>query len=143
MDERVKNEYRKIYAELCSLMMLVTAVSLLIKLLILRLALTACVTEYVLLVGGSLYFWIRQTMLGLDPNADETADRRKAKRRFLISFAAGLVGLLLSQVLRNGYDHFPWIELILFVCAFTAAYLISRSFAHWNAEKKARKYEDS
>lgn len=144
MDERVKNAYQKIYAELCSLLIAVAAVSVLIKVLVFDLPPSCCVTELIIVIGGPVYLWIRQTMLGLDPEAGENVRRRK--KRFWISYFAGMVGLLTVFLIRNGFSA-PALLLyasyaLTFSAVFTAVYILSRRFAKWNAEKKAQKYEE-
>lgn len=144
MDERVKNAYQKIYAELCSLLVIAAAVSILIKFLVFDLPPSACVTELFMVVGAPLYLWIRQTMLGLDPNAGQ--DNRKRKKTFFITYCAGMAGLLVVFILRNGLSAaaiFPLaLTVLTFSAAFAATYILSRRFAKWNADKKAKKYED-
>lgn len=139
-----KNAYQKIYAELCSLLIMIAALSILIKVLIFEQSPTGCMTELVIVIGAPVYLWIRQTMLGLDPGAGENA--RKRKKRFCISYLAGMVGLLAVFLLRNGLSA-PALLLyapsaLTFSLVFAAVYILSRRFAKWNADKKAQKYEE-
>ena len=65
MDERVKGEYRQIYSELLSIILVFTAVSLLVKFFLFDAAVSECVTEFVILVFSPVYLAVRQFMRGI------------------------------------------------------------------------------
>lgn len=141
MDERVKNEYRKIYSELVALLIFVTAASAVIKVFLLNLPPSATATEFIIMIGSPVYLWIRQTMLGLDPEA--SLDEKKRRKNFAVSFTAGILVLFLCMLLKyRGVNADVLFHILSFAVIFSAVYILSRKFARKNAERKAKKYED-
>lgn len=143
MDERIKSAYQKIYSEFCTLIVLGAAASLLIKSLFFHAEPKALVTEFVILVGAPIYLWIRQTMLGLDPNAAANPHSKKAKKNYWLCLGCGLLAMtVVMSLMEGGLTPYVLINMLSFAVCFSTIYIASRSFAHWNAERKGKKYED-
>ena len=141
MDERVMGEYRKIYSELVSLIMAVTAVSLLVKYLIFDYGLRECATEFIILIGASLYLAVRQYMLGLDP--EDSLPKEKRRKRMLASFAGAFCGYaVVYAVKENGVSQSLWVNLFCFAAMYVAVYYLSGRVARYFSSRRGRKYEE-
>ena len=84
MDERVKGEYRQIYSELLSIILVFTAVSLLVKFFLFDAAVSECVTEFVILVFSPVYLAVRQFMARISCGVGRPGrpDRRRRMGEF-------------------------------------------------------------
>ncbi|MCI8454537.1 MAG: hypothetical protein HFE84_07975 [Lachnospiraceae bacterium] len=141
MDERVVAEYRRIYSELTSILVVFSAAALVIKLFFFEKTSADCVTEMVILVGTPIYMTVRQYMLGLDPEAAMPAGRRRKKA--VTAVIAGILGFAMAVAAKRGEFGLWSFEYILtFVVAFSFIYYISGRLAKYFAEKKNREYED-
>ena len=127
MDERVKGEYRQIYSELLSIILVFTAVSLLVKFFLFDAAVSECVTEFVILVFSPVYLAVRQFMRGIGPEDAVPAKRQK------IRFFCALGGLT---------DGGVWGNFLIFIVFFTLVYYASGKIGKHFSEKTAKQYED-
>lgn len=66
MDERIKLGLQKIYSELFTIILLLAAVSAVVKVLFLEQPLSNTLFEYVVMVGSPIYLTARRRMLKLD-----------------------------------------------------------------------------
>ena len=143
MDERVKNEYRKIYAELCSLIMLATAVSIILKIAVFHEPSRDIYFEFLIAVGAPLYLFVRQLMLGIDPYAAEKGGRKGRRKRFFVSLLAAITGMAVVTYGGNMSGKGDlFFNLVVFAAFYTAFYFLGRMLTQHNAERKAGKYED-
>lgn len=141
MDERIKNEYRKIYSELTSIIMVFVAISLLVKVNLFHMGTRECATEFIILVFSPLYMVVRQYMMGLDPNG--AVSKKKQKTAFLcaiLSAVAAFSGTMYWS--RGGFDRDAATGLVAFIAVFILVYFLSRKLGAYFSEKKAKKYED-
>lgn len=140
MDERVRNEYRKIYAELCCLLMLALAASVLTKVMFLGMAPAACITEFLLLVGAPVYCFVRQMMLGID--AEQQTGARLQFRNYVVSLVI-TVGVMTAGIrMRRHFETEDLATILGFVAAFTFVWFASRALASWNAKRHEKPYRD-
>lgn len=65
MDERVKDAYQRIYAELFRIALLICCVSIVIKILFLNMSAISCIPEYPIMIGSPIYLMIRSRMMGV------------------------------------------------------------------------------
>lgn len=141
MDERIKGEYRKIYSELLSIIMVFAACSLLVKFNLYDMELRACLTEFIILIFAPLYMAVRQYMLGLNPQ--EAAPKKKRRTQFLTAIFFAAAGFLLSAFFKEGRlgeDSFLYI--LSFIATFTFVYYVSWKLSAYFADRKSKKYED-
>lgn len=141
MDERIKEGYRKIYAELLMLILLADAISLLVQVLVLKLGWQAIATEFAILIFAPLYLMVRQNMLGIHAEGVISAKRRR--QRLWISLVAAFAAYMAASLAIKKSFHAAD---VLSALSFIAVYL----FVYWGAakinahfyRKKMRKYED-
>ena len=100
MDERVKGEYRQIYSELLSIILVFTAVSLLVKFFLFDAAVSECVTEFVILVFSPVYLAVRQFMRGIGP--EDAVPAKRQKIRFFCALGGAGLGYLAASGHRLG-----------------------------------------
>ena len=98
MDERIKSEYRKIYAGLVPLIILIASASIIIKLALLKWDAIYCMTELVILVFSSVYMFICCAVKGLK---NGYAGKRTLKN-LMITIIASLVVYFIISYVRNG-----------------------------------------
>ncbi len=145
MDERVKETYRKIYAELFSLTMLGCAVSIVVKIAWLGQDATACIPEYPILVGSPLYLAVRSRMLGVTQAQALTARKPYVRR---LSVFIGLIAALFVYclIVRNRSGEINWANtltfLIPFILCFIAAQIGYRKLEEKRQKKLDSKYEE-
>lgn len=65
MDERIKETYRKIYAELFVIVLFACCISMLIKFIFLHRSMPECILEFLILTGSPVYMAVRTRMLGV------------------------------------------------------------------------------
>ena len=141
MDERVQGEYRKIYSELLSLVMTVTAVSLLVKFLYFDYGLKECATEFIILIGGSLYLTVRQCMLGLGP--EDSMPKEKRRKRMLVSFIGTLCGYAFAYAVKSGeVSGHLWTDLLCFAAVYVFVYFLSGRLSSLFSVRREKKYGD-
>lgn len=141
MDERIKGEYRKIYAELLSIIMVFVALSLLVKFFFFDMGIAECRTEFIILIGSPLYMAARQYMLGIDPAAG--MQKAKRKKKALVSLACALACFLAAAYVKHGrMESWAWEYILSFAAAYVFIYFISEKAAKYFSDKKSRKYED-
>lgn len=141
MDERIKGEYRKIYSELLSIIMVFAACSLLVKFNLYDMELRACLTEFIILIFAPLYMAVRQYMLGLNPQ--EAAPKKKRRTQFLTAIFFAAAGFLLSAFFKEGRlgeDSFLYI--LSFIATFTFVYYVGWKLSAYFADRKSKKYEE-
>lgn len=141
MDERIKGEYRKIYSELLSMIMVFTAVSLLVKFNLYDMELRECLTEFIILIFAPLYMVVRQFMMGLNPQ--ETTSKKKKRIQFFVALFFASAGFLVSTFYKEGRLKEDTLFYILsFIATFTFVYYVSWKLSAYFAGRKAKKYED-
>ena len=141
MDERVKGEYRQIYSELLSIILVFTAVSLLVKFFLFDAAVSECVTEFVILVFSPVYLAVRQFMCGIGP--EDAVPAKRQKIRFFCALGGAGLGYLAASGAQGGLtDGGVWGNFLIFIAFFTLVYYVSGKLGKHFSEKKAKQYED-
>lgn len=92
MDERIKETYRKIYAELFVIVLFACCISMLIKFIFLHRSMPECILEFLILTGSPVYMAVRTRMLGVT-QVPFFQNRSRLRRR--TGLAAGLLTALL------------------------------------------------
>lgn len=137
MDERVKEEYRKIYAGLIPWIVIINALSIIIKFGILEWSPESCITELIVLVFVSLYMFVCCAMKGLVVKTD----RRQMIKRFATSLITALIvyGIMFfargKDLDQNALSFVFW-----FAVSYLVAMTLSQGFLNLRAKKQEEKY---
>lgn len=122
MDERIRQQYHKIYSELYIIILCLASASVIMKAIFFHEKLSCFGLEYIILVGSPIYRLIRCRMLGVI--ADSGSNQTKT---FLIRLAAALISFsavfALIMYFRNGSINI--LNYILFVIPFLFMFLLT------------------
>ena len=141
MDERIKGEYRKIYAELRSIMMIFCAGSLFVKFFFFGLDISACATEFMILIAAPVYMLVRQCVLGISPSAVMTKKKRRMK--VLLGLGSGLIAFMAVYYLKHGaLQTWAWQYILSFGTAFLFVHYIGFALSEFFSGRKSREYEE-
>lgn len=125
MDERIKQQYHKIYSEMYIIILCLAAASVVIKTAFFHGTMVTLSLEYIILVGSPLYRLIRCRMLGAvaEPAADNT-------RMFLIRLTAALLltAAIFGMVMYFRYGSINIRNYILFVIPYLLIFLLAALF---------------
>lgn len=140
MDERIKSEYRKIYAGLVPLIILIASASIIIKLALLKWDAIYCMTELVILVFSSVYMFICCAVKGLK---NGYAGKRTLKN-LMITIIASLVVYFIISYVRNGNVGRDVIEFIVsFVPTYVIVWFAADKLLAYRSKKQEDKYTDN
>lgn len=148
MDERVKNVYNRIYAELFRLTLLGCCLSVIVKFAILDMNVSDCILEYLILVISPVYLLIRSRMLGVTGAARLAGMRKDYNKRFKTALISGLIlsMFVITAILRNRGESVEWTDLIgaavPFVVCFCAVHVGFRKWEEWRQKKLDDRYGD-
>lgn len=92
MDERIKEGYHKIYAELFQITLVICALSVLIKVLYMGKNVTECIPEFPIMICAPLYQVIRCRMLGI---SQISSFSNKSTRNSYWILTAAILGFIL------------------------------------------------
>lgn len=144
MDERIKEVYRKIYAELFYLVLIGCCISVFVKLAFLGMDAVDCIPEYPILVGSPIYLAVRTRMLGVTQVT--TPDRKK--RRKALPLVCGLLTALFvfTAMMRSQtktVDVSACLTFIIpFVVMFAAGQILFRKLEERRQKKLDSRYDD-
>ena len=139
MDERVKSEYRKIYASLVPLIILIASASIIIKLALLKWDAIYCMTELVILVFSSVYMFICCAVKGLK---NGYAGKRTLKN-LMVTIITSLVVYFIISYVRNGSVGRDVIEFIVsFVPTYVIVWFTADKLLAYRSKKQEDKYMD-
>ena len=119
MDERVRQEYQKIYSELYFITLLVCCVSVIAKVMFFHQGIADCWLEYIVLVGSPVYRFVRCRMLNVSAPVVE-------KKAWMIRLAACLVTIsaVYAVVIYVRTGRLNLMELLTFLVPFIFIYLL-------------------
>ena len=135
MDERIKSEYRKIYAGLVPLIILITSASIIIKFTLLKWDAVYCTTELIILIFSSLYMFVCCAVKGLK---NGYAGKRTFKN-LIISIVSALIVYIIITYVRNGNMGRDVVE---FIFTFIPVYVITWFAADRLLAYRNKKQED-
>ncbi len=145
MDERIKETFHKIYAELFHLVMIGCCISVIVKLAFLGMDAVDCIPEYPILVGSPLYLAVRTRMLGV---TQLPAPGDKKKNRRILPLVCGLFVALMvfTAISRNHGDPVDLGKCIAFIVPFIVCFIAVqagyRKLEERRQKKLDSKYED-
>ncbi len=144
MDEREKEVFRKIYAELYLLIMIGCALSLIIKSTVFLKDLSDCIPEYLILVGSPIYLAIRTRMLGVTQVSRMPTPSKGRWTATLISTLTAL--FIFAGIRKNSVTPVDWKELMGFAVTFTLVFMLTqigyRKLEERRQKKLDSRYED-
>lgn len=140
MDERVKDAYQRIYAELFRIALLICCVSIVIKILFLNMGAISCIPEYPIMIGSPIYLMIRSRMMGVT-QAEMYKNRNTniVKPLFICSILA-LVFFIKLTTSQSG-ESMSLQTIFVFVIPFIAVFLIIRVGLRKWEEARQRKLD--
>lgn len=140
MDERVKETYRKIYAELFSLILFGCGLSIIIKIAFLDMSAASCIPEYPILVGSPVYLLIRSRMLGV--TQAEFLNNKPKKSRRLSTVSALLFSLLIfTAIARNHGEPVDWKTVLGFGAPFVIIFVLAQVGFRKLEERRQKKLD--
>lgn len=123
MDERIKDAYQKIYAELFRIALLICCVSIVIKILFLNMSAISCIPEYPIMIGSPIYLMIRSRMMGVtQAETFKNRNTNTVKILFVCSILA-LVFFIKFTTSQSG-ESMSLQTLFVFIIPFIAVFLI-------------------
>lgn len=144
MDERIKNGYTKLYAELARLIIYICAASTIIKMAFYHKNAVDCLPEYIILIGSPLYIAIRSRFLGITAVPVMPTAKKMAQK--MIIFCAIFFPMLMF-VSRQREQHIDWNTVTGFGIPFALLFLaISYFYQKWEWRRQQKldsHYEDS
>ena len=137
MDERIKETYRRIYAELFVITLSVCCISMLSKFILFHQSMKDCLLEFLILIGSPVYMAVRTRMLGVTqaPLFQETSRLRRRT-----GLAVGLLtGLFVFAAVRHSQNaETDFLSLAGFAVSFLVSFLLAQS-AYRKMEEKRQK----
>ncbi len=139
MDERIKETYHKIYAEMFYIVLLGCCVSVIIKLAFLRMDATDCIPEYPILVGTPLYLAIRTRMLGV---TQIPASRTKKNRKLLPLVCGAFTALFVFvAIMRNQGEPVDIQKCLIFIVPFLVTFVLAQAGFRKLEERRQKKLD--
>ncbi len=141
MDERIKETYRRIYAELFVITLSVCCISMLIKFILFHQSTKDCLLEFLILIGSPVYMAVRTRMLGV---TQAPLFQKTSRLRRRTGLAVGLLtGLFVFAAVRRSQNaETDFLSLAGFAVSFLVSFLLAQS-AYRKMEEKRQKKLDS
>lgn len=138
MDERIRQEYHRIYSELYLIILCVSCVALVVKIMFLQKSLMDCWLEYMILVGSPLYRFVRCRMLRVA--APAKAWEKQWKVRMAGCLVMVTVLYCLAAYIRTG--EIAAAKLLIFLVPFVLTFLLVGFGAAYLQKRWQKKMED-
>lgn len=138
MDERIKQEYHRIYSELYLIILGISCVSVIVKVMFFQKNLMDCWLEYVILVGSPFYRFIRCRMLHVA--APVEAWGKQLKVRLPVCLIVVILLYCLTAYVRTG--KIVAMELLAFLVPFVLIFLLVGFGAIYVQKRWQKKMED-
>lgn len=144
MDERIKETYHKIYAELFTIILAGCCISIIVKLAFFGRNAADCIPEYPILVGSPIYLAIRTRMLGVTQISYQ--DRKKRKRLLPLFCGLFVAVFVFTAIMRTHGEPMDVLKLagfmVPFVLTFVLAHTGFRKLEERRQKKLDSKYDD-
>lgn len=145
MDERVKGEFRKIYAELFQIILIICCLSVVIKTTFLGMNARECIPEFPIMISSPIYLAIRSRMLGISQVSSFPDKHGKTRRTALIASVLGFVLFFAAQSVKRGEaPNIPATigSCIIFIMCFLGIYNFSYKLEKRRQEKLDSQYDE-
>lgn len=140
MDERVKEIYQKIYAELFTVILIFCCISSMTKLILFHKTTLDCFSEFLILIGSPIYLIIRTHMLGV---TQAPFFQNHSWKHSILSLTAGTitaVAVFSAMQHRHGKAS-DFFSLVMFGTAFLFSFLLFRILFKKSEEKRQKKLD--
>lgn len=144
-DERIEQGKNKIWSELAIIMYLGVALSFSVKILVFKMDLMECITEYLILIFTPLYQFIRMHMMKISIYSER--GNKQSIKNILIAISIFLVASAMSLFkkmkdlpvynLKN-----PVVFLFIFLVLFIAIFLMTNKFNKQRGQKYEREFDE-
>ena len=144
-DERIEQAKNKIWSELAIIMYLGVALSFSVKILVFKMDLMECITEYLILIVTPLYQFIRMHMMKISIYS-ERGNKQSIKNIliaisiFLIASAMSLFNKMKDLPVYNWKN--PVVFLYIFSILFIAIFFMTKKFNKQRGQKYEREFDD-
>lgn len=144
-DERIEQAKNKIWSELAIIMFVGVALSFSIKILVFKMDLMECITEYLILIFTPLYQFIRMHMMKISIYS-ERGNKQSIKNLlivitiFLVASAMSLFEKIKDSPVYNWQN--PVVFLFVFLVLFIAIFLVTNKYNHQRRQKYEREFDD-
>ena len=144
-DERIEQAKNKIWSELAIIMYLGVALSFSVKILVFKMDLIECITEYLILMFTPLYQFIRMHMMKISIYSKR--GNKQSLKNILIAISIFLVASAISLFKKmkdsTVYDwQNPVVFLFIFLVLFIAIFLMTNKFNQQRGQKYEREFDD-
>jgi len=144
-DERIEQAKNKIWSELAIIMYLGVALSFSVKILVFKMDLIECITEYLILMFTPLYQFIRMHMMKISIYSKR--GNKQSIKNILIAISIFLVASAISLFKKmkdsTVYDwQNPVVFLFIFLVLFIAIFLMTNKFNQQRGQKYEREFDD-
>lgn len=138
MDERIRQTYHKIYAELFHIVLFGCCISVVVKLAFLGMNATDCIPEYPILVGTPIYLAVRTRMLGVT----QMPTSRTKNRKLLPLVCGALTALFVFVAVMRGQGEAVDIRGgMIFLIPFLAMFLLVQTGFRKLEERRQKKLD--
>ena len=143
-DERIEQAKNKIWSELAIIMYLGVALSFSVKILVFKMDLMECITEYLILIFTPLYQFIRMHMMKISIYSER--GNKQSIKNILIAIYAFLVVSAVSIFKMKESAVYVWQNSVPFIFAFLVLFLsiffISNKFNQRRGHKYEKEFDD-
>lgn len=143
-DERIEQAKNKIWSELAIIMYLGVALSFSAKILVFKMDLMECITEYLILIFTPLYQFIRMHMMKISIYSER--GNKQSIKNILIAIYAFLVVSAVSIFKMKESAVYVWQNSVPFIFAFLVLFLsiffISNKFNQRRGHKYEKEFDD-
>lgn len=143
-DERIEQAKNKIWSELAIIMYLGVALSFSAKILVFKMDLMECITEYLILIFTPLYQFIRMHMMKISIYSER--GNKQSIKNILIAIYAFLVASAVSIFKMKESAVYVWQNSVPFIFAFLVLFLsiffISNKFNQRRGHKYEKEFDD-
>lgn len=144
-DERIEQAKNKIRSELAIIILYGVAVSFLVKILVFKMDILQCITEYLILIFFPLYQFARMHMMKISISSER--GNNKSIKNLLIVIAILLVASAVSifESMKKSADYVwqkPVSGLFGFLILFVAIFFIVDKYNHHRGHKYEKEFDD-
>lgn len=136
MDERIKQEYHRIYSELYMIILGVCCLSVIAKVMVFQKNIVDCGLEYLILIGSPIYRFVRCRMR----NVVIPIEQKQWKLRFVSALAVVIVLFCITMYVRTGRIAIR--EMLSFLIPFCVIFLLVSGLSLAAQKRWQKKMED-
>jgi len=144
-DERIEQAKNKIWSELAIIMYLGVALSFSVKILVFKMDLMECITEYLILIFTPLYQFIRMHMMKISIYSER--GNKQSVRNLIITIAVLVVVsavFIFDSIKKSAVYNWqsPAIFLFTFLVLFVAIFFIANKYNQHRGHEYEKEFDD-